>query len=168
MKRKERYGNNKNRIGCFWYVGTGVSFISTNPHFELYKIVERSKELSKERYPQASIVRSFKELTEDPEIDLIVVNTPDNTHYEYAGMALEAGKNVVVEKPFTSTTKQGEELIALAKKKGLMLSVYQNRRWDADFLTVRDILAKSLLGRLVEYESGFTSDRSGYSAFWDA
>ena len=84
-------------------------FISTNPHFELYKIVERSKELSKERYPQASIVRSFKELTEDPEIDLIVVNTPDNTHYEYAGMALEAGKNVVVEKPFTSTTKQGEE-----------------------------------------------------------
>ena len=85
--------------------------------FELYKIVERSKELSKERYPQASIVRSFKELTEDPEIDLIVVNTPDNTHYEYAGMALEAGKNVVVEKPFTSTTKQGEELIALAKKK---------------------------------------------------
>lgn len=61
------------------------------------------------------------------------------------GMALEAGKNVVVEKPFTSTTKQGEELIALAKKKGLMLSVYQNRRWDADFLTVRDILAKFLI-----------------------
>lgn len=135
-------------------------FISTNPHFELYKIVERSKELSKERYPQASIVRSFKELTEDPEIDLIVVNTPDNTHYEYAGMALEAGKNVVVEKPFTSTTKQGEELIALAKKKGLMLSVYQNRRWDADFLTVRDILAKSLLGRLVEYESTFARYRN--------
>lgn len=75
-------------------------------------------------------------------------------------MALEAGKNVVVEKPFTSTTKQGEELIALAKKKGLMLSVYQNRRWDADFLTVRDILAKSLLGRLVEYESTFARYRN--------
>ena len=99
-------------------------------------------------------------MTEYPEIDLIVVNTPDNTHYEYAGMALEAGKNVVVEKPFTSTTKQGEELIALAKKKGLMLSVYQNRRWDADFLTVRDILAKSLLGRLVEYESTFARYRN--------
>ena len=140
----------KNRIGCFWYVGTGVSRSILSARIlilNFYKIVERSKELSKERYPQASIVRSFKELTEDPEIDLIVVNTPDNTHYEYAGMALEAGKNVVVEKPFTSTTKQGEELIALAKKKGLMLSVYQNRRWDADFLTIRDILAKSLLGR---------------------
>lgn len=135
-------------------------FVHTNPHFELSKIVERSKELSKERYPYATIVRSFEELIQDPEIELVVVNTPDSTHYDYARKALEAGKHVIVEKPFTSTTAQGEELIALAAEKGLMLSVYQNRRWDADFLTVQEILSHQLLGRLVEYESTFARYRN--------
>lgn len=135
-------------------------FVHTNPHFELYKIVERNKELSKERYPYATIVRSFEELIQDPEIELMVVNTPDITHYDYARKALEAGKHVVVEKPFTSTAAQGEELIALASEKGLMLSVYQNRRWDADFLTVQEILSHQLLGRLVEYESTFARYRN--------
>ncbi len=135
-------------------------FISINPHFELCKIVERSKELSKERYPDATIVRSFEELIKDPAIELIVVNTPDSTHYEYTRLALEAGKHVIVEKPFTSTTEEGEELIALAAEKGLMLSVYQNRRWDADFRTVQEIIAKGLLGRLVEYESTFARYRN--------
>lgn len=135
-------------------------FISANPHFELCKIVERSKELSKERYPDATIVRSFEELIKGPAIELIVVNTPDSTHYEYARLALEAGKHVIVEKPFTSTTEEGEELIALAAEKGLMLSVYQNRRWDADFQTVQEIISKGLLGRLVEYESTFARYRN--------
>lgn len=135
-------------------------FISTNPHFKLCKIVERSKELSKERYPNATIVRSFEELIKDPAIELIVVNTPDSTHYEYARLALETGKHVIVEKPFTSTTEEGEELIALAAEKGLMLSVYQNRRWDADFRTVQEIISKGLLGRLVEYESTFARYRN--------
>lgn len=135
-------------------------FIHINPHFELYKIVERSKELSKERYPDAIIVRSFEELIQDPEIELVVVNTPDSTHYEYARMALGAGKHVIVEKPFTSTTEEGEELIALATGKRLMLSVYQNRRWDADFQTVQEIISHKLLGRLVEYESAFARYRN--------
>lgn len=135
-------------------------FISTNPDFELCKIVERSKNLSQERYPTATIVRSFDALIEDPQLELIVINTPDSTHYDYARKALEAGKNVIVEKPFTTTIKQGEELIALAENKGLMLSVYQNRRWDADFLTVQEIISKGILGRLVEYESTFARYRN--------
>ena len=135
-------------------------FLHCNPHFELSKIVERSKELSKDRYPYATIVRSFEALIADPEIELIVINTPDSTHYAYARQALEAGKHLVIEKPFTTTTNQGEELIALAKSKGLMLSVYQNRRWDADFLTVQEILNKGLLGRLVEFESTFARYRN--------
>ncbi len=135
-------------------------FLNIHPHFRLHSIVERSKELSKERYPQARIARRFEELLEDPAIELIVVNTPDHTHYEYTRLALEAGKHVVVEKPFTSTTRQGEELIALAEKKGLMLSVYQNRRWDADFLTVQQLLEKKELGRLVEFESTFARYRN--------
>ncbi|MCC8188136.1 MAG: Gfo/Idh/MocA family oxidoreductase [Bacteroides sp.] len=135
-------------------------FLDTNPHFRLHSIVERSKELSKERYPQARIVRGFDALLEDPEIELIVVNTPDHTHYDYTRLALEAGKHVVVEKPFTSTTRQGEELIALAEKKGRMLSVYQNRRWDADFLTIQQLLERKELGRLVEFESTFARYRN--------
>lgn len=130
-------------------------FISTNPDFELTAITERSKNLSKERYPEARIVRSFDELLTMDELELIVINTPDSTHYEYARKALDAGKNVIVEKPFTSTAGQGQELIELAALKGLALSVYQNRRWDSDFLTVKDIISKGVLGRLVEFESTF-------------
>lgn len=135
-------------------------FIATNPHFCLSKIVERSKNLSKERYPDATIVRSMEELVNDPEIELVVINTPDTTHYEYARMALEAGKHVIVEKPFTTTRQEGETLVELAGNKGLMLSVYQNRRWDSDFLTVRDVIDKELLGRLVEFESTFPRYRN--------
>ena len=135
-------------------------FISTNPQFELTAITERSKELSKERYPSARIVRSFDELIALDELELIVVNTPDCTHYEYAYKALEAGKHVIVEKPFTTTAEEGEKLIALAKAKGLALSVYQNRRWDSDFLTVKEILNSGVLGRLVEFESTFPRYRN--------
>ena len=150
-------------------------FISTNPAFELTAVTERSKELSKERYPEARIVRSFEELIALDELELIVVNTPDSTHYEYARQALEAGKNVIVEKPFTTAVEQGQELVDLARSKGLAISVYQNRRWDSDFLTVREVLDKGLLGRLVELEGnrllggrldlqpGSTCDRSGGS-----
>ena len=102
-------------------------FISTNPHFELIAVTERSKELSREKYPDACIVRSFGELIGLEGLDLVVINTPDSTHYEYARRALEAGKHVVVEKPFTTTVAEAEELVALAASRGLTLSVYQNR-----------------------------------------
>lgn len=135
-------------------------FLDSNPHFQLCTIVERSKELSKERYPDATIVRSISELLDDKDIELVVINTPDSTHYEYAKMALEAGKHAIVEKPLTTNTAQAKELISLSERKGLMLSVYQNRRWDADFLTIQDIIHKGLLGRLVEFESTFPRYRN--------
>lgn len=155
---------NKIKTGLAAYGMSGqvfhAPFISTNPHFELTAITERSKELAKERYPQSRIVRSFDELIGMEELELVVVNTPDSTHYEYARLALEAGKHVIVEKPFTTTVEEGEELVALAEHKGLTLSVYQNRRWDSDFLTVKEILDKGLLGRLVEFESTFPRYRN--------
>lgn len=135
-------------------------FISTNPHFELSVVTERTKDLSRQRYSDVSIVRSYEELLNREELDLIIVNTPDNTHYEYTRLALEAGKHVIVEKPFTTTVEEAEELVALASEKGLTLSVYQNRRWDNDFLTVKEILSKGLLGRLVEFESTFPRYRN--------
>lgn len=134
-------------------------FISTNPDFELTAIVERSKDLSKDRYPQAHIMRSIDELLAS-DIELAVINTPDSTHYKYARQALEAGKHVIVEKPFCTTIDEGKDLIAMAKKNGLMLSVFQNRRWDSDFLTVKEIIDYELLGRLVEFESTFPRYRN--------
>jgi predicted dehydrogenase len=135
-------------------------FIDTHPQFELTAIVERNKNLSRERYPETPVVRSIDELSAMDELELIVVNTPDATHYEYTKKALEAGKNVITEKPFTQTTEEGLELISLAKAKGLMLGVYQNRRWDADFLTVKEIIDGRRIGRIVEYESTFSRYRN--------
>ena len=81
----------------------------------------------------------LQKLLGDPEIQVIIVTTPMSSHYEYAKKVLQAGKNCVVEKPFTSTVKEAEELFALAKEKGLMLQGYQNRRFDSDFLTAKKI-----------------------------
>ena len=135
-------------------------FLTQHPGFQLKKIVERNKNEVKEIYPAIDSVRSFDELLEDDDIELIVVNTPDATHFDYAYKALNVGKHVIVEKPFTRTIAQGESLINLADKHKRMLSVFQNRRWDGDFLTVRKILENEYLGRLVEFESNYMRYRN--------
>lgn len=121
------YVMNKIKTGLAAYGMSGqvfhAPFISTNPHFELTAITERSKNLARERYPQARIVRSFDELLEVDGLELVVVNTPDSSHYEYARRALEAGKHVIVEKPFTQTVEEANELVALAAGKGLTLFI---------------------------------------------
>ncbi len=135
-------------------------FLASDPRYELTAICERHRENSRVRYPAARLVRSFEELLAVPGLELVVVNTPVSTHATYTRMALEAGLHVVVEKPFVPTWAEAEELAALADKKGLMLSVYQNRRWDGDFLTVKQILQEGTLGRIVEFESTFARFRS--------
>lgn len=88
----------------------------------------------------------------DPEIDLVVVNTKQDLHYEYAKRALESGKHCLCEKPFMETVEQAEEIFALAKEKGLYCSPYQNRRYDSDFLTVQKVIESGKLGDLLELE----------------
>lgn len=134
--------------------------LHTSEYFEIKSIVERNKQDSREKYPYTNLVRSFDELCKDPEIELIVVNTPDYLHYEMCKKALLSGKNVVVEKPFTQTSEQAYELVQVAEDNGLVLSVFQNRRWDGDFLTVKKVIEESLLGRLVEYEAHFDRYRN--------
>ena len=152
------------KTGLASYGMSGLVFhaplLHVNPGFELVKIVERSYKGSKERYPDVSIVRSFEELLQDEHIELIIVNTPDAIHYEYCKMALEAGKHVVVEKPFTIKYEEAAELVDLSKKKKQILSVFQNRRWDGDFITVKKVVQEKLLGRLVSFESHFDHYRN--------
>jgi len=126
--------------------------LSANPKFELSTVWERTKNEAEKQYPGIHTVRTFEELLADESIALVVVNTPSITHFEYTKKALEAGKHVVVEKPFTATVKQAEELIALANEKKLHLTVFQNRRWDSDFKTVKKILESEVLGEIKDVE----------------
>ena len=127
-------------------------FLHLNPGFELYAIWEREKSLSKALYPYVRVYRSFEEILQDEAIELVVVNTPNYTHYEFAKAVLEAGKHAVVEKPFTVTVEEGQELEALAMENGKKLAVYQSRRYDSDSRTVKKIVEEGWLGEIVEVE----------------
>ena len=152
------------KTGIASYGMSGLVFhaplLHVHPGFEMTKIVERSPKGSKDRYPYVTTVSSFDQLLEDDEIELVIVNTPDATHYEYASQALEAGKHIIVEKPFTMETGEAENLIALAKEKDKLLSVFQNRRWDSDYLTCKKVIEEKMLGRLVSFESHFDRYRN--------
>ena len=121
---------------------------------------EENINIIKERYPDAKIVNKTAALLEDPSIDLIVVAAPNKYHYNLTKEALNAGKHVVVDKPFTITSAEAQELVELARKVGKVVSVYQNRRWDSDFLTVKKVIESGKLGRIVEYESHFDRFRN--------
>jgi predicted dehydrogenase len=127
-------------------------FIDAHPGFELHGIVERHNYDSKERYPYSKLYRSVEELCADPEIELVVVNTPTHLHYEQARLVLNAGKHLVIEKPFTITVKEAEELNSLAESRNLFLSVYQNRRYDGDYRSVKHVVENNLLGEIREVE----------------
>jgi predicted dehydrogenase len=127
-------------------------FIHLHPGYNLYAVWERSKNLAQEAYPGIKTYRTYEDLLADPAIDLVVVNTPNTTHYDYAYQALAAGKHIIVEKPFTVTVQQAQTLQQLAAEKGKVVAVYQNRRWDSDFSTVRKVVHEKLLGDLVEAE----------------
>ncbi|WP_392535504.1 Gfo/Idh/MocA family oxidoreductase [Nostoc sp. C117] len=130
-------------------------FINLHPGFKLRGSWERSKKLIQKDYPDAESYPSLEALLIDDRIDLVVVNTPTNTHYDYTKQALLAGKHVVVEKAFTTTVAEAEELKELAQKKEKKLSVYQNRRWDSDFKTVKKIVQEGVLGDIIEAEFHF-------------
>ncbi len=130
-------------------------FLAINPGFNLYAAWERSKNLAQEKYPNIKTYRKLEDMLADDAVELVIVNTPNYTHYEYAAKALEAGKHVVVEKPFTITVEEGNELIALAEKQNKKLSVYQNRRYDSDYKTIKKILSQNILGNIVEAELHF-------------
>ncbi|TSJ51813.1 oxidoreductase [Atlantibacter subterranea] len=117
-------------------------------------------------WPGVSVVSDPKQLFNDPDIDLIVIPTPNDTHFPLARAAMEAGKHVVVDKPFTVTLSQARELEALAKSRGLVLSVFHNRRWDSDFLTLKALIAEGKLGEVSYFESHFDRYRPQVRNRW--
>ncbi|GAA4321570.1 Gfo/Idh/MocA family oxidoreductase [Flaviaesturariibacter amylovorans] len=125
-------------------------FVHTHPGFRLSAVWERSRNEAAAAYPGIRTYRTLEEVLADDDIELVIVNTPNYTHYDYCRQALLAGKHVIVEKPFVTKSEEGAELISLAEEKGLHLSVYQNRRWDSDFRTVQRVLREGLVGNVVE------------------
>jgi len=152
------------------YGMSGVVFhgplLEAHPGYRIKLILERNRSDSSGKHPGARIVRSYDEILKDPDIELVVVNTPDHLHHQMAADALKAGKHVVVEKPVTLRSDHARELDSLARERGLVFTVFHNRRWDGDFLTVREIIRSGKLGRLVDFESHFDRYRKEIKVSW--
>jgi len=153
--------------GLAGYGGSGKNFhapfIHLNPGFTLKSVVERTKKQAENDYPGIQSLSDFDWLLSDPAIELVVITTPNQTHFALAVRALQAGKHVIIEKPFTSNTMEAQELIKIAQERNLFLGVYQNRRIEGDFITIQKIIQEGLLGDIVEYESHFDRYRPGFN-----
>jgi scyllo-inositol 2-dehydrogenase (NADP+) len=142
-------------------VGFGLSgrylqapFFQVLPEFHLKTIVS-SQSVPSVFFPDTKRVSNFEELLSDTDLHLISICSPSSTHFEYAKAALQAGKHVLVEKPFTATIEEAVELFDLAAKSNLGLFVFHNRRFDSDFLTLKKVLASGILGEIHTYEANF-------------
>lgn len=133
---------------------------------ELAAVSSSDEAKVKADWPTVAVVAEPKHLFNDPNIDLIVIPTPNDTHFPLAKAALEAGKHVVVDKPFTVTLSQARELDTLARSLGRVLSVFHNRRWDSDFLTLKALLADGVLGEVAYFESHFDRFRPQVRDRW--
>lgn len=152
------------RVGVVGFGLAGRVFhtavVAATPGMELACVVQRSGTDAAELYPRARQVRSVEEMLGDISIPLVVVATPSYSHFEVAKQCLHAQRHVVIDKPFTLTSAEAAELIHLAREKKLLLTAYQNRRWDGDFQTVRQVLAGGELGRIVSYEAHYDRFRA--------
>jgi scyllo-inositol 2-dehydrogenase (NADP+) len=136
------------------------------PGLHLAAVVTSQHDRVEKDMPGMRVIATTAELLGDGAIDLVVVASPSTTHFEVARAALQAGKGVVIDKPFATTVREAQYLIDLAEGKGLFLSVYQNRRWDGDFLTVRRLIREGSLGEVVHYEAHFDRFRMDIRTGW--
>ena len=147
------------RVGLIGFGMAGQVFhaptIRVVAGIELACILERSGLLASQKYPDVRVVRTLEQLLADKTIAVCVVTTPNTSHFDLARRCLLAGRHVVVDKPMATTSREAAELIELARQQKRLLTVYQNRRWDGDFRTVKKIVESGALGRLAEYETRY-------------
>ncbi len=147
------------RVGLIGFGLAGQAFhaavIRGARGMELACILERKGTKAKEKYPEVRVARTIEELLSDKGIQLCVIATPNDSHFELARACLLAGRDVVVDKPFAPTLRESQELVRLAGERGRLITVYQDRRWDGDFFTVKKLVESGKLGKIVEYECRF-------------
>jgi len=141
-------------------------FLATVPGLRLAAVLQRTGDDAARIYPGTKIVRTPEELLAIPSIQLIAISTPNHTHAPLTRVCLEAGKNVVLDKPFATTVEEARELIAVAKKTGKFLTVYQERRLDGDFLTLEQLMSSGKLGRVIRFEETFDRCRPAIRDSW--
>ncbi|KAJ9134587.1 NAD(P)-binding protein [Pleurostoma richardsiae] len=146
-----------------------IPFVQLTKSLKLYAIVQRSPSPGNSApadYPSLKHFTSADSMLQDPDVQVVIISTPPDTHFALASKALESDKHVLVEKPFVATSAEAEALAALAREHRRMLCVYQNRRWDSDFLTVRKLIGDGTLGRIYEFETHFDRYRVDKPATW--
>ncbi len=136
------------------------------PGLELVQVMSRNAPRVQADLPGIAVTAEADEVFSNASVDLIVIATPNDTHYDLAGRALRAGKGVVIDKPFTVVPGEAHSLIALASERGQFLSVFHSRRFDADFRTVRALLASGELGELMHFESHYDRYRPTVQNRW--
>jgi scyllo-inositol 2-dehydrogenase (NADP+) len=129
--------------------------VSSVEGLRLAAVLERSSDHAAQRYPDVVTYRSLDEMMADDSLGLFVVATPNATHFPLARRLLEAGKNVVVDKPVAVTSKEIGELMAIASHTKAHLFPFHNRRWDSDFQTLFRLIREDAVGRIVALESNF-------------
>ncbi|WAC42029.1 Gfo/Idh/MocA family oxidoreductase [Pedobacter sp. SL55] len=156
--------SSKINVGLMAYGMSGkvfhAPFVHLNDGFNFVAVTERSKKQAAQDYPDVISYDTIDELIADENIDLVIINTPNYTHYDYAKKCLLAGKHILVDKPFTATVAQAKELFALAKEVGKKALVYQNRRFDSGFKIAKEIIESGKLGKLTEVHFRFDRYRN--------
>lgn len=143
--------------------------LSSVPGFKVSRILTSSPDNVKAAnndFPEAKVVGEYEDILNDPRIDLVILVLPNHLHYSFAKRALEAGKHLLIEKPFTPNVREANELIRLAHQNNLILTVNHNRRWDSDFQTVKKLVQNGVLGKIVEYEAHFDRFRNQIKPGW--
>lgn len=130
-------------------------FIDTHPGFKLHAVTERTQKKAAADYPGIKSYDTIEDLIADEQIELIIINTPNYTHYDYAQKSLKAGKHILVEKPFTATSAEAKALFRLAESLGKKIFVYHNRRWDSDCTSIQKVVESGQLGQINEVHYRF-------------
>jgi predicted dehydrogenase len=157
-------------VGLVGFGYAGQTFhaplIAATAGLDLRFVASSQHQLVTGQYPEAAVLPDAMALINDPRVDLVVLATPNASHYPLVCEALDAGKHVVVDKPFTLTVAQAQELALRAQVSGKVLSIFHNRRWDADFLCLKALLASGRLGEVAQFESQFDRYRPQVRERW--
>lgn len=130
-------------------------FLEAHPGFSLYAVLERNQKKAQHDYSTIISYSTLEEVLLDEQIELVVINTPNNTHFDIAKQVLFAQKHILIEKPATTTTKEFEDLLELAAQVGRQVFVYQNRRWSSDIMATKDVIESGKLGKIIEMHLRF-------------
>ncbi|MBB2757988.1 oxidoreductase [Xanthomonas arboricola] len=152
----------------YGYVGRTfhAPLIAGTPGLALHSVVSSKPQQVQADFPDVAVLADLETALADPALDAVVLATPNQTHAPFALQAMAAGKHVLVDKPFALDAAQAREVVAAAAAAGRIVSVFQNRRWDADFLTVRRLIDEGQLGEVVEFHSHFDRFRPQVRDRW--